>query len=130
MRISDWSSDVCSSDLADPQEVQGGGRRFQPDRDALRRRLPLQRGLTEARMDTGFPSRLKREGDDAPHGGAAAAGPTKDGRWRRRVRARAIRSEEHTSELQSLMRISYAFFCLKKKTCNHKRQLDTKAEII
>src|SRR3546814_6837767 len=32
----------------------------------------------------------------------------------------AIRSEEHTSELQSLMRISYAVFCLKKKRCNYK----------
>src|SRR3546814_2683383 len=32
------------------------------------------------------------------------------------------RSEEHTSELQSLMRISYAVFCLKKKTKNHKRR--------
>src|SRR3546814_2137020 len=33
----------------------------------------------------------------------------------RRTRPRSIRSEEHTSELQSLMRISYAVFCLKKK---------------
>src|SRR3546814_4764582 len=32
---------------------------------------------------------------------------------------RAVRSEEHTSELQSLMRISYAVFCLKKKTTEH-----------
>src|SRR3546814_4785221 len=35
---------------------------------------------------------------------------------RRRADAKALRSEEHTSELQSLMRISYAVFCLKKKT--------------
>src|SRR3546814_10084342 len=35
-----------------------------------------------------------------------------------------IRSEEHTSELQSLMRISYAVFCLKKKTTNQKYQID------
>src|SRR3546814_9788665 len=34
--------------------------------------------------------------------------------------AKALRSEEHTSELQSLMRISYAVFCLKTKTCNQK----------
>src|SRR3546814_2479967 len=48
-----------------------------------------------------------------PAGGAAddAAEPRPHGRWR------APRSEEHTSELQSLMRISYAVFCLKK---NHK----------
>src|SRR3546814_9968589 len=41
-------------------------------------------------------------------------------------RRRAIglhRSEEHTSELQSLMRISYAVFCLKKKKTNHNKQL-------
>src|SRR3546814_6869559 len=37
----------------------------------------------------------------------------------RRIRALADRSEEHTSELQSLMRISYAVFCLKKKTNKH-----------
>src|SRR3546814_6995847 len=36
-------------------------------------------------------------------------------RWQRRLRRAAGRSEEHTSELQSLMRISYAVFCLKKK---------------
>src|SRR3546814_13950313 len=36
-----------------------------------------------------------------------------------RVRLQAMRSEEHTSELQSLMRISYAVFCLKKKTTQH-----------
>src|SRR3546814_2600523 len=38
------------------------------------------------------------------------------GRRRRVFRGRLVRSEEHTSELQSLMRISYAVFCLKKKT--------------
>src|SRR3546814_20164828 len=36
-----------------------------------------------------------------------------------------VRSEEHTSELQSLMRISYAVFCLKKKTTQHKTTYDT-----
>src|SRR3546814_4798079 len=40
-------------------------------------------------------------------------------RCRQRVSSRSIRSEEHTSELQSLMRISYAVFCLKKKTQNN-----------
>src|SRR3546814_10562115 len=40
-------------------------------------------------------------------------------------RARARRSEEHTSELQSLMRISYAVFCLKKKTIKHNTTYDT-----
>src|SRR3546814_1680240 len=46
-------------------------------------------------------------------------------RWRQRRERQRIRSEEHTSELQSLMRISYAVFCLKKKHTNkrkHKRR--------
>src|SRR3546814_4635611 len=43
------------------------------------------------------------------------------------ARASKVRSEEHTSELQSLMRISYAVFCLKKKTPNTNTQKDTKA---
>src|SRR3546814_7073051 len=38
---------------------------------------------------------------------------------------RAVRSEEHTSELQSLMRISYAVFCLKKKTNNNSNTIKT-----
>src|SRR3546814_10811030 len=41
------------------------------------------------------------------------------------AQARMTRSEEHTSELQSLMRISYAVFCLKKKTHPHRSQLST-----
>src|SRR3546814_4772588 len=41
------------------------------------------------------------------------------------IRARPRRSEEHTSELQSLMRISYAVFCLKKKKKNNKRTYTT-----
>src|SRR3546814_8690346 len=40
------------------------------------------------------------------------------------VRTQAVRSEEHTSELQSLMRISYAVFCLKKKKYTHRKILD------
>src|SRR3546814_4423491 len=40
-----------------------------------------------------------------------------------------LRSEEHTSELQSLMRISYAVFCLKKKTSNTQRQTNNKTEL-
>src|SRR3546814_6933031 len=41
------------------------------------------------------------------------------------VAAKVQRSEEHTSELQSLMRISYAVFCLKKKTCSTPRPSST-----
>src|SRR3546814_7374410 len=50
---------------------------------------------------------------------AGLMGPTQDRRlgW---LHQPSFRSEEHTSELQSLMRISYAVFCLKKKTENNK----------
>src|SRR3546814_8962590 len=86
MRISDWSSDVCSSDLC---------AYFSDSAKSTR---------TET-CDSLTPG-LK--------GGAADCGAA----W-----FAAARSEEHTSELQSLMRISYAVFCLKKKKTNHKLRL-------
>src|SRR3546814_2428427 len=114
MRISDWSSDVCSSDLLGPELAQA-----------------VQEFLRAA--DAG-------EGIDAPSGEAAVArlearpqhrqaarqalaGEGAVGDHHRGVGAREAplrrlaqgRSEEHTSELQSLMRISYAVFCLQKK---------------
>src|SRR3546814_6816212 len=100
MRISDWSSDVCSSDLPgerslDQRQLVGilmarPGAREKGGRCRLRAARQLGVGL--------FAS--PRLVADAAERDAAAA-----------VR----RSEEHTSELQSLMRISYAVFCLKKK---------------
>src|SRR3546814_10904655 len=77
MRISDWSSDVCSSDL---------GRRH-----------------AAAHPFSEHSQRLS-------------------GGWRA---GRENRSEEHTSELQSLMRISYAVFCLKKKNTQKKKYQHT-----
>src|SRR3546814_2899959 len=102
MRISDWSSDVCSSDLpvADVAVRQRDGR---PAGDRFHERHHHRR-----RGRCGHQSGL-----------ADQAGPAL--RWRRYPALAAVaqaRSEEHTSELQSLMRISYAVFCLKKKT-NH-----------
>src|SRR3546814_5171410 len=66
----------------------------------------------------GRPSPIIRSGDDHA---AADHGIARDGALRRRSRAidGVLRSEEHTSELQSLMRISYAVFCLKKKKKQH-----------
>src|SRR3546814_4058421 len=109
MRISDWSSDVCSSDLADLQANRRSGR-----------------------------TRRTRGDDREPRGcddfgrPACCAGARCAGQGQLRTRAHALRSEsdgpcrrseEHTSELQSLMRISYAVFCLKKKTytCHKKK---------
>src|SRR3546814_10532354 len=92
MRISDWSSDVCSSDLVplDPPaphgELEELIQHLVRDLDKSGYFTPPER--TEATLRT------------------LRTALTKTG-WR---------SEEHTSELQSLMRISYAVFCLKKKT--------------
>src|SRR3546814_8350765 len=96
MRISDWSSDVCSSDLAAARAEQRGRQpRVSGTGDARRGRDDAQSQSAEPRLLDGF-------------------GP--QDRSPLRLRSDQGRSEEHTSELQSLMRISYAVFCLKKKT--------------
>src|SRR3546814_9892755 len=95
MRISDWSSDVCSSDLGDL-----------PDRD-LGIGGQVEQRVHRQRNDLGLLDRFPARA----HVGVG------DQRIPEFVAdQRADRSEEHTSELQSLMRISYAVFCLKKKT--------------
>src|SRR3546814_4245610 len=75
----------------------------------------LSRAASPLRDDTGCNCRK-----DAPPVPKSAAGRTGSNQSacgsRASPRCRAKRSEEHTSELQSLMRISYAVFCLKKKT--------------
>src|SRR3546814_8139776 len=83
MRISDWSSDVCSSDLDEAAA-------------AARKAAPFAEVVVEPFGDIWLR-------DTAPILVSDGTGRDFD------------RSEEHTSELQSLMRISYAVFCLKKK---------------
>src|SRR3546814_3906359 len=95
MRISDWSSDVCSSDLLAKPLRQLGLAEPRPPRD-----LRHGQGLPPA-----FADQLVRGGHTL---GVDLA-------ERRLAMERRRKSEEHTSELQSLMRISYAVFCLKKK---------------
>src|SRR3546814_9630327 len=101
MRISDWSSDVCSSDLTGCL-AEGHCRHRSPGR---RSAVSCHIGRTTARGLRGS-TRGRRQWRWRPV-------------WLVRVHwARSRderRSEEHTSELQSLMRISYAVFCLKKK---------------
>src|SRR3546814_6455779 len=94
MRIIDWSSDVCSSDLVGLTRDRGRGHLAHP---------ALDRGGAPGRVRPDHP------GQDDRHPGPPLRWPGDLGRLLR------LRSEEHTSELQSLMRISYAVFCLKKK---------------
>src|SRR3546814_5766354 len=111
MRISDWSSDVCSSDLR-----------------------PLDMPLHEVGIEAGTNSHYRVNADVSDRlderGNLlyrlTATGLTEDGQINMTenerlaiapaVTWRSDRSEAHTSELQSLMRNSYAVFCLKKKT--------------
>src|SRR3546814_9787245 len=93
MRISDWSSDVCSSDLS----------------DGARARLRAS-NVNGAYWRFSMPTEHTPNCSIAGHRQFCICCGSKQ--------ASDARSEEHTSELQSLMRISYAVFCLKKKTEN------------
>src|SRR3546814_5403685 len=114
MRISDWSSDVCSSDLPFAVEVEGqhptAQRGFRPQelRQAIRQ-LAQCRPIGD-RIERGVARRVQRLPD------MAVVDAEIVGKARQIVGEDFLRSEEHTSELQSLMRISYAVLCLKKKT--------------
>src|SRR3546814_2092513 len=121
MRISDWSSDVCSSDLGDAVAARRhGGLCDLPERSDDHDR-EARRGAAQISADA-HRTMARTPAQHAPDVGAAAARrhrPTAgDAGAAARKSRRRQRSEEHTSELQSLMRISYAVFCLKKKTTN------------
>src|SRR3546814_3182860 len=111
MRISDWSSDVCSSDL-DPAEAKrelglpllGSIPKIDeaPKEILLDRKSDLVDAYLTVQTNLAF---------STEHGVPRSFSVT------------STRSEEHTSELQSLMRISYAVFCLKKKNnIQHEQQ--------
>src|SRR3546814_4385539 len=93
MRISDWSSDVCSSDLPAPSRFNVRSSRRSPDQ------------RFNAAANSGRALTASNSVNDDRSFTASTSPKISTGR-----------SEEHTSELQSLMRISYAVFCLKKKT--------------
>src|SRR3546814_5818282 len=126
--MSDWSSDVCSADRfwTDLLLYQGGSDAF------LGPRTPIR--LADEAWGIDFEAEVAVIVDDVPMGAsreqAAAAIRlvmlVNDVSLRNLVpgelakgfgffQSKPSRSEEHTSELQSLMRISYAVFCLKKK---------------
>src|SRR3546814_1048511 len=124
MRISDWSSDVCSSDLVrDVEEIRA-------EHATVRSVLAIDDQIDRAAVLANADIRMRggqccQRGLDGATGGIggmhdAAMAVTA---FTRQMQVRACRrchrsrrrSEEHTSELQSLMRNSYAVFCLKKK---------------
>src|SRR3546814_6640139 len=144
MRISDWSSDVCSSDLDEEAPLGARGRCCAVD---IEQRSPL---VENRRVGAVEIFRLPVAEDPAAESDDAAAGvvdrdydaPAKKivdvagigvalhepellGILRidavERAHQRRWKSEEHTSELQSLMRISYAVFCLTKKQVTTKK---------
>src|SRR3546814_9638706 len=140
MRISDWSSDVCSSDLAGILRISCGAEappQPSPGRElslALRSDRRANLSFELFRRGIGQFLSIDEKGGRSAHADSARIRDVLlhpchrlGGGHGTRLRdikprlfgsspCRVHRSEEHTSELQSLMRISYAVFCLKKKT--------------
>src|SRR3546814_5311374 len=114
MRISDWSSDVCSSDLQQAGMVDVGGNGLKNRRAHRSRETVSAPKGNHGIQPLSFYSGIQIKGTSALIGGqvAAVAGCDQVIFGKQSFNSR---SEEHTSELQSLMRISYAVFCLKKK---------------
>src|SRR3546814_8598080 len=122
MRISDWSSDVCSSDLLVVNRVGVGAGRDQfacqpvvavADRGGELGVVGIGESLAVVQVvsfsgASGHRRQHKRSQQQRRDRPAVPG-------WSRDEGVGAGRSEEHTSELQSLMRLSYAVFCLKKK---------------
>src|SRR3546814_2630205 len=118
MRISDWSSDVCSSDLLVHRQghvpsPEDEDRQRQPGRERaeridLKRVEPRQADRRGIERRARSQLRQRDQAEQCQHHHLKTHQNVLD-------RLGGIRSEEHTSELQSLMRISYAVSCVKKK---------------
>src|SRR3546814_1083788 len=114
MRIRVWSSDVCSADLVQAK-LEGGARVADVGCGHGASTIVMAKAFPNSRF-FGFdyhPASIERAQRAAEEAGVAdrvafEVAPAKEFPG-------ADRSEEHTSEIQSLMRISYAGFCLKKK---------------
>src|SRR3546814_7934105 len=136
MRISDWSSDVCSSDLRRSYSAPGRGQGNALSGRLRRIRAPESRTIGAdgsrprtasggAREVAGLCRPKQRTSQHCQASAIARKGACEDATHRccvgrsqpvlRFSRSAGTRSEEHTFEPQSLMRISYAVFCLKKK---------------
>src|SRR3546814_2405857 len=116
MRISDWSSDVCSSDLDSRSTAHRDAGRPSKARPGVVTWVDDHAEQVGLRLIFGTNSAVRREGLGRRLQDWREAGLRKPGFLAGAEIVRGFdRSEEHTSELQSLMRISYAVFCLKKK---------------
>src|SRR3546814_8581642 len=128
MRISDWSSDVCSSDLLIDCQPRDRRQLICLRETSLKPRhlaaIDLDRGRAHiiadfnpefSRLKMGRAQRIMLTSSVGIQAFGDLVYPAD---YRAGQRYPLIRSEEHTSELQSLMRISYAVFCLKKKKNN------------
>src|SRR3546814_9774096 len=105
MRISHWSSDVCSSDLTPPPPLK-----VAPSASMTELIWSVTEPAAALAAFFAAPLLPKRLVPSTPSVAEMVAPPC------------LVRSEEHTSELQSLMRISYAVFCLKKKKKQNTKQ--------
>src|SRR3546814_9275604 len=138
MRISDWSSDVCSSDLkpakeeekpakeavAEDEEEEDEAAASTPEgkrvkASPLARKIAKEKGIDISKVAGSAPGGRIVKKDVEAYEPEKAAPAAEAGASAKPAAASVVagqeRSEEHTSELQSLMRISYAVFCLKKK---------------
>src|SRR3546814_9952881 len=104
MRISDWSSDVCSSDLAANKAAKDGLSDLLIPTEEIFGRYSAYDLINE------------RTGEIYIEAGDEVSSENLEKLDKAGIdHLELLRSEEHTSELQSLMRISYAVFCMKKK---------------
>src|SRR3546814_8070141 len=143
MRISDWSSDVCSSDLKKISFSPPCSARQRAIRRSSVRRIasgtassPNSSWSVSKTVTAMIPSIWSNSSIRGQNG---SSGSARVRQWRSfffwdgscgsfsiRRALRSLRSEEHTSELQSLMRISYAVFCLKNKKYSETHQMHNK----
>src|SRR3546814_1511023 len=122
MRISDWSSDVCSSDLGG-DECHGSGGEWRVE--AQRLSWEILDAFRAAAAECGIPPTKDFNRGNNEGCGYFQVNQRRGLRWSsakaflrpalKRPNLTVLSSEEHTSELQSLMRTSYAGLCLKKK---------------
>src|SRR3546814_6353521 len=121
MRISDWSSDVCSSDLR-LIHVSPALKERNAAKAVERLSLIAQGWSGGTRIGESLAGFNRHHAPRVVHGRSVVM-IVSDGydTGASELLAREMRSEEHTSQLQSLMRTSYVVFCLKKKTNNNNK---------